>query len=286
MPPPKSDRSSPSATSQQRSRQSSTSYLTHPVAYTVSGILRRLSSDPNSTPKGNSPSSRRSPQTPSNGAGGDMNGAVFNPPKRNTTPFQPPPLTPIELLGWRDGTKEKDRLLTKTLAEEIRLLIPARLELVEEWKLIYSLEQDGVSLSTLYEKCEDYRGKRGGYVLVVRDGLGGVRLPCSPSLLSSLETWTNGTCRYSARTSAIPSTRTPTSTARANASSGVLPSSPQSPISRPYLHHRQQTQRMPSARLHLRYQRHWRMEQVAMERPGVARVPLIGLGSKRSLIVV
>jgi hypothetical protein len=45
---------------------------------------------------------------------------------------------------------------------------------VEEWNLLYSLEQNGVSLATLYEKSEDYRGKRGGYVLVVRDGLGGV----------------------------------------------------------------------------------------------------------------
>jgi hypothetical protein len=92
------------------------------------------------------------------------------------SPFQPPPLTPLTLSGWRPSTTGNSRLLTRALAEEIRLLIPAGLQLVDEWKLIYSLEQDGVSLTTLYEKCEDYQGKRGGYVLVVRDGLGGVCL--------------------------------------------------------------------------------------------------------------
>lgn len=64
--------------------------------------------------------------------------------------------------------------MTRALAEEIRLLVPPRLQLEENWKLLFSLEQDGVSLSTLYKKCEDYRGKRGGYVLVIRDGMGGV----------------------------------------------------------------------------------------------------------------
>ena len=54
------------------------------------------------------------------------------------------------------------------------MLVPARLQLCEEWNLIYSLDQDGVSLGTLYKKCEDLRGLRNGFVLVVRDGDGGV----------------------------------------------------------------------------------------------------------------
>jgi hypothetical protein len=48
------------------------------------------------------------------------------------------------------------------------------LQLVDEWNLAYSLEQNGVSLATLYEKCDDYRGKRGGFVLVVQDASGSV----------------------------------------------------------------------------------------------------------------
>jgi hypothetical protein len=66
------------------------------------------------------------------------------------------------------------------LAEEIRLLVPPRLQLCEEWKLVYSLEEHGVSLGTLYKNCEDFRGVRNGFVLVVRDGEGGVSIPTFP----------------------------------------------------------------------------------------------------------
>jgi hypothetical protein len=99
---------------------------------------------------------------------------VFTPPRRKLSPFQPPPLTPLSLNGYKYNTQQSAKLLTKALAEEIRLLVPPRLQLVDEWHLAYSLEQNGVSLATLYEKSDDYRGKRGGFVLVVQDGSGGV----------------------------------------------------------------------------------------------------------------
>lgn len=67
--------------------------------------------------------------------------------------------------------------MSKGVAEEIRLLVPPRLQLVDEWRLVYSLEQDGVSLGTMYKKCEELRGRRNGYVLVVKDGDGGVSSP-------------------------------------------------------------------------------------------------------------
>jgi hypothetical protein len=169
------------------------SYFTYPISYAVSGVLRRLNTDP-------------SPQTDANGSrsldnhsnsiqsqlqstasslsqsfaslvssstnsASDMH-SVFQPPHRMASPFQPPPLTPLTLKGYRPSTREKGRLLNKALAEEIRLLVPPRLQLVDEWSLAFSLEQNGVSLSTLYQKADDYRGKRGGYVLVVRDGSG------------------------------------------------------------------------------------------------------------------
>jgi hypothetical protein len=101
--------------------------------------------------------------------------SVFQPPHRTASPFQPPPLTPLSLKGYRSGMRDKGKLLTTALAEEIRLLVPPRLQLVDEWSLTYSLEQNGVSLGTLYKKSDDYRGKRGGFVLVVKDGGGGVR---------------------------------------------------------------------------------------------------------------
>lgn len=110
---------------------------------------------------------------------------VYTPPKREASPFQPPPLTPLSLQGYREGTKEDAKLLSPQLAEEIRLLVPPRLQLCDVWKLAYSLERDGVSLSTLYARCEPYRGKRGGYVLVVRDRDGGVSS-------NSLMAWRHG----------------------------------------------------------------------------------------------
>ena len=64
--------------------------------------------------------------------------------------------------------RESGKLLNRALAEEIRLLVPPRLQLVDEWSLMYSLEQNGVSLATLYKNADDYRGKRGGFVLVSR----------------------------------------------------------------------------------------------------------------------
>lgn len=80
----------------------------------------------------------------------------------------------MTLKGWRENTDPSAQLLSRALAEEIRLLVPPRLQLCEEWNLIYSLEQDGVSLGTLYKKCDDLRGLRNGFVLVVKDGEGGV----------------------------------------------------------------------------------------------------------------
>lgn len=99
---------------------------------------------------------------------------VYTPPYRAASPFQPPPLYPVNLKGYQSGTSSSAQLLGKALAEEIRLLVPARLQLCEEWNLVYSLEQDGVSLGTLYKKCDDLRGLRNGFVLVVKDGEGGL----------------------------------------------------------------------------------------------------------------
>lgn len=64
--------------------------------------------------------------------------------------------------------------MSRAIAEEIRLLIPPRLQLCDEWHLVYSLEQDGVSLGTMYKNCDELMGLRNGYVLVVKDGDGGV----------------------------------------------------------------------------------------------------------------
>lgn len=145
-------------------------YFTDPVTYTISGVIRRLSEDEAPTPLARALSANH------NGVMTDPT-MVYQPPilpKRRISPFQPPPLTPLALTGYKDGTRGRARVLSQALAEEIRLLIPPRLQLMDHWRLAYSLEQDGSTLSTLYARCDADRGKRGGFVVVVRDAGGGV----------------------------------------------------------------------------------------------------------------
>lgn len=90
--------------------------------------------------------------------------------------FEAPPLSPLQLGGYSPRTKT--RVLTAELAEEIRVLLPARNQLYDNWTLVYSLEQHGASLATLYNNSatqishsgsEERTASRNGYVLVVRD---------------------------------------------------------------------------------------------------------------------
>lgn len=151
---------------------SSSFHIPVTVSNAVSGLLRRFSSDPqgNILPKSSSPS-RPGNLSEQKSA---LPGGLYTPPNRTASPFQPPPLYPLSLKGYRESTAQSAQLLSTSLAEEIRLLVPPRLQLCEEWNLVYSLDQDGVSLGTLYKKCEELRGLRNGYVLVVKDGEGGV----------------------------------------------------------------------------------------------------------------
>ncbi len=144
------------------------------VSHAVSGLLRRFSTETTSASKSHSPV--HTPSYPSSQHGNGTDG-VYTPPYRTASPFRPPPLYPIALKGYYDNTPASAKLLSRTLAEEIRLLVPPRLQLCDEWNLVYSLEQDGVSLGTLYKKCDDLRGLRNGFVLVIRDGDGGVCFP-------------------------------------------------------------------------------------------------------------
>ncbi|RYC62518.1 hypothetical protein CHU98_g3671, partial [Xylaria longipes] len=83
-------------------------------------------------------------------------------------------LDPVSLNGYRDDTDPEERLLARGVAEEIRTFLPERLKIMEDWRLVYSLYQNGSSLATLYQLCERYRGVRAGFVLVVRDGRDGI----------------------------------------------------------------------------------------------------------------
>ncbi|KAH8819708.1 hypothetical protein F5884DRAFT_23484 [Xylogone sp. PMI_703] len=161
---------SSSGTSTPPQSRASSFHIPTTVSHAVSGLLRRFSSDP----QGN----LQKPATASRHGGlseakSDVTDEVYT-PHRTASPFQPPPLYPLILKGYRESTAQSAQLLSKSLAEEIRLLVPPRLQLCEEWNLVYSLDQDGVSLGTLYKKCDALRGLRNGYVLVVKDGDGGL----------------------------------------------------------------------------------------------------------------
>ncbi|KAI0023496.1 TLD-domain-containing protein [Xylariomycetidae sp. FL0641] len=112
--------------------------------------------------------------------GGDGVHAAYTPPppppplRRAASPRGLPSLEPLQLSGYREDTDAEERLLARGVAEEIRTFLPERLKIMEDWRLVYSLAQNGSSLGTLYQLCEEYRGRRAGFVLVVRDGKDGI----------------------------------------------------------------------------------------------------------------
>ncbi|SCU88109.1 LAMI_0D08812g1_1 [Lachancea mirantina] len=81
---------------------------------------------------------------------------------------------PVYLNGVKDTTKH--RLLTPEMCDEIRSLMPTRIQLYTDWRLVYSLEQHGASLRSLYDNIapDGKQSARVGYVLVVEDKKGGI----------------------------------------------------------------------------------------------------------------
>ncbi|KAL8722671.1 MAG: hypothetical protein Q9225_000903 [Loekoesia sp. 1 TL-2023] len=159
---PETDPTATSSSSTQHPPQSTQSYFSYPVSHVVSGLYRRLT-EPNRVPNNNAP------PPPSL----DIHNGVYTPPRRTASPFQPPPLTPLNLNPVK--ASPSSIILTRALAEEIRLLVPPRLQLAESWSLVYSLEEDGVSLTTLYNKCRARSIPKGSsFILVIKDAAGGI----------------------------------------------------------------------------------------------------------------
>ncbi|KAK3384759.1 hypothetical protein B0H63DRAFT_494028 [Podospora didyma] len=164
----------------------SSAFLPSSVSTLWGGLVRRFSSDtssnfpPSASTSFSSSSFRHSQSYPGNGGDSSLgNGVdgVYTPPHTHRTAspmLRPPPLEPLQLNGFSDDTPAEQRLLTQAIAEEIRIMVPTRLSIADEWDLVYSLEEDGASLATLYDKCAAYRGQRVGFVLVVKDCEGGI----------------------------------------------------------------------------------------------------------------
>ncbi len=179
---------SPERTNSGTSTTGSSSY-NYGISSALTGLWRRFSSADSPGFDHSEPRSPRSfhlsPSLPSNNNNnnnGDGIHGAFAPSQRQraVSPRLLPSLEPLTLTGYRPDTEPEERLLSRGIAEEIRTFLPERLKIGEEWRLVYSLYQNGSSLGTLYKLCEEYRGRRVGFVLVVRDGKDGVSLKPHP----------------------------------------------------------------------------------------------------------
>ncbi|KAI8376370.1 TLD-domain-containing protein [Radiomyces spectabilis] len=65
-----------------------------------------------------------------------------------------------------DRRSDTEPVLTETLAEQLRSFLPRRYALVSQWKLLYSLDQHGISLATLYRMMRKYKGP---CILTIKD---------------------------------------------------------------------------------------------------------------------
>ncbi|TFK81490.1 TLD-domain-containing protein [Polyporus arcularius HHB13444] len=69
----------------------------------------------------------------------------------------------IRLTGRKEMTVP---VLNVDLADQLRPFLPALARLPKSWSLLYSLDQHGISLHTLYTRCQDFKGSQ---LLVVKD---------------------------------------------------------------------------------------------------------------------
>ncbi|CCD25488.1 Oxr1p NDAI_0F01690 [Naumovozyma dairenensis CBS 421] len=81
----------------------------------------------------------------------------------------------ITLHGY--STKTKNRLINVEMCDEIRSLMPMRIQLYTDWTLLYSLEQHGASLHSLYKNIQpdiNESNRRVGYVIIIQDRKNGI----------------------------------------------------------------------------------------------------------------
>ncbi|KAI8992720.1 TLD-domain-containing protein [Trametes punicea] len=69
----------------------------------------------------------------------------------------------VRLMGRKEVSTP---VLTVQIADMLRPFFPALARLPRSWTLLYSLDQHGISLNTLYARCQDFKGSA---LLIVRD---------------------------------------------------------------------------------------------------------------------
>lgn len=116
-----------------------------------------------STPEGSKPH-RRTVTAP-------VAEGVKDRPRRLMRPIRPPPLAELQL----KPTPQDACFFTRAIANEIRNLLPQRLQVHDCWQCLFNLNVHGVSIATLYHRLYAYRdrlGERPGFVIAVKDGNG------------------------------------------------------------------------------------------------------------------
>ncbi|KAG1360405.1 hypothetical protein G6F62_000014 [Rhizopus arrhizus] len=66
----------------------------------------------------------------------------------------------------QERKESTEPVLTENIAETIRPYIPRRYRVASSWKLLYSLDQHGVSLFSLYSSTKDYEGP---CIMIIKD---------------------------------------------------------------------------------------------------------------------
>ncbi|KAJ2740003.1 oxidation resistance protein 1 [Coemansia sp. BCRC 34301] len=74
---------------------------------------------------------------------------------------------PIQLLGRSDDTS---KVMTAAIASELRSLLPVQQRLAKSWRLVYSMDQHGISFNTMLALC----AREGAMLLAVKDTKGKV----------------------------------------------------------------------------------------------------------------
>ncbi|KAJ2303281.1 oxidation resistance protein 1 [Coemansia sp. RSA 2706] len=77
------------------------------------------------------------------------------------------PRNSVQLLGRTDDCP---KALTTTIAAELRALLPVQQRLAKSWRLVYSMDQHGISFQTMLSRCEHEKA----LVLAVKDTSGRV----------------------------------------------------------------------------------------------------------------
>jgi TLD len=69
------------------------------------------------------------------------------------------------------GRNAAEGILNIQIAEDLRGVLPVVEQEAQDWKLVYSTEQHGISIKTLFSNCSKYKT---AMILVIKDTLGSV----------------------------------------------------------------------------------------------------------------